>query len=292
MQPSECDFEITDRERKALKWIMLGIAHREIYDCMFALPMNLASGSQNASLGPGKYQCPEAFSLNCPVCENQQGRPYLARHTFTPQTLDVPMNALSGILRCDGCRNKTYKLWFTEAQRVNPHSQWRQAWVNEKPGLPILPVEVDDEQYQELYREILQVLPFSSRAAAVLSRYCLQRILRDQTKVTSGSLASECKQASSLISDPRLTAMLRACLEVGNWAAHPDSIAGSLDFLSVEPGEVETLLRTVRDFLNYYFVLPKQDKDFFDSINAKRRQAGKAELDFSTGKSIKPDSAE
>jgi hypothetical protein len=123
-------------------------------------------------------------------------------------------------------------------------------------GRKMLPTEVR-EPYRSLYDEAARVLADSPRASAVLSRRCLQKILRDVLHAPPANLRDEIDWAIGNASLPPYVAdSLHDLRKIGNFGAHPNKSAATGDDLEVETGEAEWTLDTLDALFGHLFVEP------------------------------------
>ncbi|MGB7414034.1 MAG: DUF4145 domain-containing protein [Thermosynechococcaceae cyanobacterium] len=201
------------------------------------------------------------------------------------------MQSVSGKGICGGCSD-TSKIWLMEPATVTQKgemSRWQEVWISPPVQDPAseAPPEVDDDEYRQVFKEATKTLGISPRASAVLSRYALQRILRNKAGVKNGSLNSEIKEALASDKLPsHLTERLYCFRDIGNMSAHPDENPKTGELLTIAPGEAEFLLVTLRDFLDFYFVKPAMLKRQQERVNELREEAGQKPTDWSTGKPV------
>lgn len=231
-----------------------------------------------------EHEIPKFVLTNCPRCG------LLIPLTFTPKKYDEILCVISGYGGCAAC-NQSSKIWLMEpadkGTKLRHLKKWQEVWISPPVRDPEgeAPSEVDDEDYRQIFREAYNTLSVSPRASAVLSRYALQRILRDKAGVPNGTFNSEINQALSKGDLPsHLTDRLYCCRDIGNLSAHPDEDAVTGELLSISPGEAEFLVETFRDFLDFYFVKPARLRQQQERVNELRQQAGMPATDWSTGK--------
>lgn len=142
-----------------------------------------------------------------------------------------------------------------------------------------LPLEINDEQTINDYKEACLVLPDSAKASAALSRRCLQHILREKAGVKKSDLSTEIQE---VIDSNKLPADLSDNLDyirnIGNFAAHPNKSTNSGEIIEVEPGEAEWNLTLIEELMDFYFVRPARAAKKKADLNIKLKEAGKPEL--------------
>lgn len=141
-----------------------------------------------------------------------------------------------------------------------------------------LPQEVTKD-FASDYRESCNVLAESPKASAALSRYCLQRLLREVAKVKPADLSKEIDEVLASKTLPsHLAGAIDAIRAVGNFAAHPLKSTNTGAIIEVEPGEAELLLDVLEGLFNFYFVQPAVMAKKLAEVNKKLTEAGKPPL--------------
>jgi hypothetical protein len=126
-----------------------------------------------------------------------------------------------------------------------------------------------------LVREAGLILADTPRASAVLSRRCLQQLLRNEAKAPPGTLFSEIEWALANADLPsRAKRSLHTLREIGNMAAHPNKGTDSDEYLEVEPGEADWTLDVLDDLFDHYFVGPALDTARRADLAAKLGKTG------------------
>jgi hypothetical protein len=139
---------------------------------------------------------------------------------------------------------------------------------------PEIPKDFADD-----YTEACLVLSDSPKAAAALSRRCLQNLLREEAKVKHDDLSKEIDEILSRHTLPsHLSESLDAIRAVGNFAAHPIKSKSTGEIVPVETGEAEWLLDTLEGLLDYYFVQPAKTAKKKANLNQKLTDAGKSPI--------------
>lgn len=122
-----------------------------------------------------------------------------------------------------------------------------------------LPLGVPEECAAD-YAEACAALPVSPKAAAALSKRCLQTLLRTTAKVTPGNLGDEIQQlVDSKTLPSRLVLSIDAIRNLGNFAAHPIKNEKSGGVVEVEHGEAEWNLDVLDSLFDFYFGQPNRD---------------------------------
>lgn len=135
------------------------------------------------------------------------------------------------------------------------------------------------EMYREDYAEARNVLPFSPKASAAITRRMLQHILREHYGIHKGTLDREIEVFIHLGQIPsHITEAVDAVRNVGNFAAHPLKDTNTGEIMAVEPGEAEWLLEVIESLLDFSFVQPTRIQERRDKLNKKLDAMGKPPL--------------
>lgn len=206
----------------------------------------------------------------CPHCGVLAGYEQVFKNSFDMGFFELHDPAAPSVLylaRCRSCRrgvlgvvkaNQARLLWPT------------QGWPDNSP--PEL-----DEAFRADYDEARVVLPHSAKAASVLTRRCLQAVLRHKIRVKQSRLYDEIEEASSsdLLSKSTGRA-LHHIREIGNIGAHakqstPD--AGDTDLaltlVNVTPKEAAYTLKVLEMLFNDLYVVPAQQAEMQAQLNLK-----------------------
>ena len=147
-----------------------------------------------------------------------------------------------------------------------------------KRGTRKIPPEVP-EKYAKDFREAVAVLQDSPRASAALSRFCLQKLLREEVKVKHGDLVSEIQQVLDSGKLPSsIAASIDAIRNIGNFAAHPNKSLVSGEIAEVEISEAEWTIDVLESLFDYYLVQPERIRLKTETLNAKLLGMGKPPL--------------
>jgi Domain of unknown function (DUF4145) len=193
--------------------------------------------------------------------------------SLQPQNLDATLQVISGFLICSHCRDKA-KIWLMEPNRNESgrFSDWAQAWMQPNPRdeSADLPSEVDNENFRKDFKEAVRVLPHSPRASVMMSRYCLQKLLRIKAEVKAGNLHQEIQKVIESNTLPSyLTNDIDAIRRLGNLGAHPSEDISTGEIIEVDQDEAEWLIEVVRDLFDFYFVKPAQQQKRMNNLSKK-----------------------
>jgi len=121
-----------------------------------------------------------------------------------------------------------------------------------RPLPPGVPAECAED-----YSEACAALPVSPKAAAALSKRCLQTLLRKTANVKPGNLGDEIQQVIDSGSLPSyLVQSIDAIRSIGDFAAHPIKNEKNGEVVGVETGEAEWNLDVLDSLFDFYFVQP------------------------------------
>ena len=167
---------------------------------------------------------------------------FYSLHQWERRRLNGPNRTLSdwviSTIICPTCHKPTIYLLANEPQPGN-HYISDDDWENASLIYPLIshkPInDAVPEHLRSDYDEAMNVLPFSTKASAALSRRILQAVLNDQG-YTERNLA---KQIDSVLSEPdqrrSLTSTLYDTIDVvrnfGNFSAHPVTDLTSLQII-------------------------------------------------------------
>lgn len=145
-----------------------------------------------------------------------------------------------------------------------------QSWPDRAPdGL--------DPAIRKSYDEARIVLPHSPGASAMLSRRCLQMLIRTKLGITKRQLVEEIKLA---LDHPDLSGPTKAALdairEIGNNGAHPNpdhSMSEQSDgivFIEVAQSDAEFTLETLEMLFDDLYTMPAKTASMFAKIRAQK----------------------
>jgi len=127
-----------------------------------------------------------------------------------------------------------------------------------------------DAHFKSIYDQARSVLDISPMASAVLTRRCLQHVLRMKLSITKKNLFEEIAEA---ITRPDLSMPTRNALDhvrqIGNWGAHPVEDQASA-IIEVTPEEAEYTLQVLELLFQDLYVVPKQIATMQAKIQKKK----------------------
>ncbi len=185
-------------------------------------------------------------------------------HGFCPSCINLIILVRDGVFQTD-----EYRTDFLDP--INS-----QEIVYPKNANPrAIPQEVP-EKYTNDFDEACAVLLASPKASAAISRRLLQRIIREEFKITERSLAEEIEKFIRLKDTPSYIAdVVDAIRNIGNFAAHPLKDTNTGEIVEVEPGEAEWLLDVLEAVFDFVFVQPEKLRVRKESLNKKLTELGK-----------------
>jgi hypothetical protein len=126
------------------------------------------------------------------------------------------------------------------------------------------------------FEEARKVLDISPKASAMLSRRCLQRLLREQVGLKAKNLDQEIESAllSNLLPS-YLADDLDAVRIVGNFAAHPTKSEATGEIVDVEPGEAAWTIEVLEGLFDFCFVAPIKADRRRQDLNKKLTESGR-----------------
>lgn len=213
----------------------------------------------------------------CPHCLRGFGNSWTTEsiRTSEPPPIDGPWGVRATV--CTLCSRAIIELGSYERSPRSTggvFTRRARAWP---PGVARVPLgkEVPDA-FSADYREACAVVEASPKAAAALSRRCLQHLLRDHVKVKASDLGKEIDEVLALNTLPSdLAHDIDAIRNIGNFAAHPMKSTQSGAILDVEPGEAEWTLTVLEELFDFYFVRTAKRAAQRDALNAKIATAKK-----------------
>ena len=209
-------------------------------------------------------------SAICPNCGAFVGFQHIATQGCAARFIDRgPRDGSAAIhlARCRSCNGGVIgAVEAGDAMLIWPG----QGWPDKSP--PDL-----DEAFKADYDEARAVLPHSAKAAAVLTRRCLQSILRHKMNVKPSNLYNEIEEASKsdLLSKPAGDA-LHHVREIGNIGAHAkqsaigeDETDPALTLVEVKPNEAAYTLQVLEMLFNDLYVVPTQQAEMQAQLASK-----------------------
>lgn len=136
------------------------------------------------------------------------------------------------------------------------------------PCPPEVPTEIKED-----YDEACLVESISKKAAAALSRRCLQNMLHNQG-IKKRNLNDEIEEAMKTLPH-NLAEDIDAIRHMGNFAAHALKYESTGQIVDVEDGEVEWSLEVLFSLFDFYYVKPAKSQLRREKFNKKLEEAGK-----------------
>jgi len=211
--------------------------------------------------------------MTIPITCNHCGRDYWAEDILETIVVDKDGYWSARCTICTGCEKAQISIvkkvrsgaGLDTEFIVYPLTRFRKACPDEVPKT----IAID-------YKEALDVIEKSPKAAAALCRRCLQNLLREYGKVKRGKLYNEIDEFLKRGQiNPTLRKKLSAIRHYGNFAAHPERDVRSGEIVEVEEGEAEWCISILEDLFDYFFIAPKSFEDKMAQLNTKLEKAGK-----------------
>jgi len=219
------------------------------------------------------------FSMKCAHCHKEfdivdSGDELILRY-YNPREDDNDWEALEIFdFRCSICNGS--HLYYS-LRPISPYNItiWPPDPIFKRPPCPLeVPSHIGED-----YTEACLVLEISPKASAILSRRCLQSLLRDVAKVKSDDLVTGIQEVLNSGNLPStLAKSVDAIRNVGNLAAHPRKNVQTGSVISIKHAEAMWLLDILESLFYFYYVQPlvmQEIQKKRDSLNAKLQEAGK-----------------
>ena len=258
---SDGSWEITPEELECVELIARRLIPPRVFRMLGQIPSNRR---KREKVWEG-HTVPKGIHILCDKCNEA------STMEFEPFTQDLQFNVVTGMLTCGYCDN-SWKVWLMEPgeMRDTGMSRWKEIWIS--PPLRDeeveLPPEVDDEDFRDVFKEAALTLETSPRASAMLSRYCLQKLLREKAKVKEHNLHQEIDKAAKDLPS-YLSENLYTIKEIGNCASHPDD-----EIPKIEKYQAEWVLKVLRQLFDFYLVEPARSQEM-RSIFQKKKSTDK-----------------
>lgn len=122
-----------------------------------------------------------------------------------------------------------------------------------------------DQAIINWYNEAYEVLNKSARASAMLSRSCIQKILRLKLGIVKGTLDAEINEAENKnLLSPILVKAFHNLRKIGNIVTHPNEDILDID-ISVD--EASVILKVVELLITELYVEPGEKQKAFDELD-------------------------
>lgn len=174
--------------------------------------------------------------------------------------------------KCPSCKRLIITL-----QKFNPNTGFTETSslarprTTQRPLAPEVPVEFSAD-----FNEAASILTDSPRASAALTRFCLQKFLREVVKVKKGDLSTEIQEVIDSGKLPSsILESIDAVRNIGNFAAHPNKSKITGEIASVEPHEAEWTLDVLESLFDLYLVQPEIIKRKRAALDKKLKDTGK-----------------
>jgi hypothetical protein len=205
--------------------------------------------------------------MKCPHCLVQ----YHDASTVTPLGNSKEGYWYVSFQACPACNGGIVELQAHDSQTVTKSVR---AYPRTS-GRPPTPLEVPPSIAKD-YSGACNTLLDSESASAALSRRCLQSVLRDPQagNATPARLVDEIGQVVPRL-PPYIVEGLDEVRHIGNFAAHPERNISTGEIIEVAPGEAESLLDTLEELFQFFYVRPVTMKRKKEALEKKLLDAGK-----------------
>jgi len=206
----------------------------------------------------------ESQHFTLPVPAAQDGRGYLVSANICPNCKQLSINLDEGQAVYD--ENGLEVFSDSESKVIFPKEIKR-----------MFPSEVPQDYVYD-FNEALQIVQYSPKASAALSRRLLQKFLRHVLGGSRHNLAEEIDLYLNTNPPEHLKKSIDAIRHVGNFAAHPLRDKESGLIVDVDLEEAQWLLDILEELFEIHFVRPLVDQERRDRLNEKLRRLGKSPI--------------
>jgi hypothetical protein len=175
--------------------------------------------------------------------------------------------AVAVLGRCPGCEELLVGVKFAGEELpelLNSKLLWP------RNILPDLSPTGLDAHFKSIYDQARSVLDISPMASAVLTRRCLQHVVREKLGIRKKTLFEETAEA---VNRQELSMPTRSALDhvrtIGNWAAHPVEDQAST-IIDVTQEEAEYTLEVLEMLFHDLYVVPQQIATMQGKIQKKK----------------------
>lgn len=211
-------------------------------------------------------EVPKKLNTKCPHCKKKSNL------DFKPTVQDRPIKMVSGFLYCHVCEKQSKLICLEGELEKRTIKNFKELWIS-PPVEEEVPEEVNDEDIRRDYKEAILCLDISPRASAMMSRYCLQKILRRKGGIQKSSLKKELQDAiqedSKLF---KIKEQLKAVKDVGNYANHDSNDIETGELIDVTYEEADYLIEIIKILLDIYYVQSSRHNKQLENIEKKRQK--------------------
>ena len=211
-------------------------------------------------------------SITCPVCGQKialiQGKTHnkyfpslehrdeTVKQRETNQPYSESTISLSFFL-CLNCDN-----YSIQATQCGKKTNFNDIWIQPRSNARLYPDYVP-EYIQQDYKEAFLIVELSPRASAVLSRRCIQSIIRDCWNCKESNLSKAIQSISNKIDEQTLQ-VLNAIRQIGNAGAHPDKDTEVIVDISSE--DATKLLKSIEFLIEECYITPHHKSELFNEV--------------------------
>ncbi|MGD0786270.1 MAG: DUF4145 domain-containing protein [Sedimentisphaerales bacterium] len=213
-----------------------------------------------------------AYSWNCPFCnhhatitnENTGSEKYTFNFSNKYGSQTVKIHVVS----CPNPDCKEYTLAVTLHDYVQSGQYWedlkaKKTWnLIPQALIKVFPNYVPDSIISD-YKEACLIRDLSPKAAATLSRRCLQGIIRDFWGISKGKLVEEIEAIKDKV-DPMTWNAIDAVRKIGNIGAHMEKDINLI--VDVEPQEAGVLIGLIENLIHDWYIVREERKKRMQEI--------------------------
>lgn len=222
----------------------------------------------------------EAFSWTCPVC-NRDTTITNSNNSSSSDSLTIPNKRGSKILHihwivCPNAKCKEFTLTvslhdyiydrnrgeYTIGKRLNI---WRLVPFSDAKVFP----DYVPEAIRNDYKEACSIKDLSPKAAATLSRRCLQGMIRDFWKIKKRNLKLEIDALKKKV-DKTTWRAIDSVRNVGNIGAHMEKDINLI--VDVEPNEAELLIKLIETLIKNWYINKHDEEEMMQSVIALKEE--------------------
>lgn len=211
-------------------------------------------------------------TITCPVCnqtipliENKTYAKCLPSLRITDETYfhnHIPSDyhestILISFFYCANCHK-----YSIQAEPFGTATTFKKLWIQPQSISKHYP-EYIPKAIRTDYEEAFLIVELSPRASAVLSRRCIQSIIRDHWQCKEDNLCKAIDSISDKL-DKQTCDILNAIRQIGNNGAHPGKDIE--DVIDISSDDAINLLKSIEFLIQEYYINPHQKEELFDEV--------------------------
>ena len=158
---------------------------------------------------------------------------------------------------CPNCDN-----YSIQAVQCGEKTNFNDIWIQPRSNAQLYPDYVPKGIRQD-YEEAFLIVELSPRASAVLSRRCIQSIIKDYWNCKDSNLSKAIQSISDKIDEQTLQ-VLNAIRQIGNAGAHPDKDTEVIIDISSE--DATKLLKSIEFLIQECYITPHKKSELFNEV--------------------------